>query len=411
MKVAKLTNSLRSGVATSILGLAIISAPSFAQEAPADDVAEEELEDDAIIVTGSRISNPNLELSSPVASVSSEEINLRQANVVEEFIREIPGVVPSIGAQVNNGNGGSTFLNLRGIGANRNIVLLNGTRVIPAGLAGITNVDVIPIALIERTDILTGGAGAAYGADAIGGVVNFITKTDFSGIELSVTQGITEQGDGENFRADLTIGGNFDDGRGNATLSVGYSNRTAVTQGDRDFSLFNISSVTGAPGGSSTAAPTRINVPGLGFQQISEDGSTLVDFDRPFNFNPFNLLQLPQEQFRIFGTATYEVSDGISVYSEALFTQSTNTTAIAPSGSFGVNAPLPLNNPFLNDNIRNIICGAEGISQAACDAAGCMGVKGHRSVGGFRASIYNAMPRNSVKVLVDVMAEFEKKHA
>lgn len=95
-----------------------------------------------------------------------------------------------------------------------------------------------------------------------------------------------------------------------------------------------------------------------------------ISFDWPFNFNPFNLFQLPQEQFRIFGTATYEVSDGISVYSEGLFTQSTNTTAIAPSGSFGVNAPLPLNNPFLNDNIRNIICGAQGISQADCDAAG-----------------------------------------
>lgn len=370
MKVTNFRNYLRAGVAPSILGLALISTPSFAQEAPADAAAADEASEDAIVVTGSRITNPNLELASPVAVVTADEISLRQANVVEEFIREIPGVVPSVGAQVNNGNGGSTFLNLRGIGANRNIILLNGTRVIPAGLGGITNVDVIPLALIERTDILTGGAGATYGADAIGGVVNFITKKDFSGVELSVTEGITERGDGETFRADLTIGGNFDDGRGNAVLSVGYTNRSAVTQGQRDFSVFNISSFTGNPGGSSTAAPTRLSLPGLGFQQVTDDGSTLVPFDRPFNFNPFNLFQLPLEQFRIFGTATYEVSDGISLYSEGLYTQSTNTTAIAPSGSFGVNAPLPLNNPFLNDNIRNIICGAQGIGQADCDAAG-----------------------------------------
>ena len=369
MKDIRFVNQLKYGAAPAILGLAMLSSGAYAQEAPLED-ASEEIEEDIIVVTGSRINNPNLELASPVTTVSAEEINLRQANVVEEFIREIPGVVPGVGAQVNNGNGGSTFLNLRGIGANRNLVLLNGTRVIPAGLGGITNVDVIPIALIGRTDVLTGGAGAAYGADAIGGVVNFITKTDFSGVELSVTQGITDRGDGETFRADLTIGGNFDDGRGNATLSVGYTNRTPVTQGQRGFSINNISSTTGLAGGSSTAAPTRISLPGQGFQQISEDGSSLVPFDRPFNFNPFNLFQVPLEQFRIFGTATYEITDGISFYSEGLFTQSTNRTEIAPSGSFGVNSPLPLNNPFLNDTIRNQICDAQGITQAACDAAG-----------------------------------------
>jgi len=367
----KKSTQLRLSAGSFAVGLALAATPAFAQdtEVSTEDSAEA-LGENAIVVTGSRISNPNLELSSPVAAVTADDIDLRQANVAEEILREIPGVVPSIGAQVNNGNGGSTFLNLRGIGANRNIVLLNGTRVIPAGLAGITNVDVIPLALIERTDVLTGGAGAAYGADAIGGVVNFITKNNFEGVELSVTQALTERGDGETFRADFTLGGNFDDGRGNATLSLGYTNRDQVLQGDRDFSVFNISSITGNAGGSSTAAPTRLSLPGLGFQQVTDDGSTLVDFDRPFNFNPFNLFQLPLEQFRIFGTANYEITDGIEMYGEGLFVQSTNTTAIAPSGSFGVNAPLPLNNPFLNDNIRNIICGAQGIAQADCDAAG-----------------------------------------
>ncbi len=371
MKVAKFTNSLRSGVATSILGLALISAPSFAQEAPVEAAADEELEDDTIIVTGSRINNPNLELSSPVASVTSEDINLRQANTADEFLREIPGVVPSIGSNVNNGNGGSTFLNLRGIGANRNIVLLNRTRVVPAGLAAITNIDVIPIALLERTDVLTGGAGAVYGADAISGVVNFITKSDFTGVELNVSQGLTDEGDGETFRADLTIGGNFDDGRGNAVISVGYSNRSQVTQGARPFGAVNIDSEDASEGGSATSVPPGVFFGGF-FGQVNPDfaGINGGGIDSPFNFNPFNLFQLPLEQFRIYGQANYEVTEGIEAYTEAFFTQSTTATQIAPSGTFFNAITLPLNNPFLSDGLRNAFCGLGGVSQADCDAGG-----------------------------------------
>lgn len=355
------------------LGLALISAPSMAQEAPEDAALEDADEGDVIVVTGSRLSNPNLELSSPVATVGASEIDLRQANTAEEFIREIPGVVPSIGSNVNNGNGGSTFLNLRGIGANRNIVLLNSTRVVPAGLAGITNVDVIPVALLERTDILTGGAGALYGADAISGVVNFITKKDFSGLELSVTEGITDEGDGNIFRADLTIGGNFDDGRGNAVISIGYTNRSQVTQGQRPFGAVNIDSEDASEGGSATSIPPGVFFGGF-FGQVTPnfDGVNGGGIDTPFNFNPFNLFQLPLEQFRIFGQSNYDVTDGITAYAEGLFTQSTTATQIAPSGSFFNALTIPLNNPFLSDGLRNAFCDLDpgGITQAECDAAG-----------------------------------------
>lgn len=192
-----------------------------------------------MIVTGTRMTSPNLTQSSPVSSIDSETVELRQANFVEEFLREIPGLVPSIGANVNNGNGGSTFVNLRGLGSNRNITLLNGTRVVPADLEGRTNLDIIPIALIERTDVLTGGAGSVYGADAIPGVINFVTRTDFEGVDLRVTGAETGESDGDTIRLDLTVGGNFDDGRGNAMLSVGYTDRDAVFQGDRAFGVNN----------------------------------------------------------------------------------------------------------------------------------------------------------------------------
>ena len=291
----------------------------FAQD---DQMVEE------VVITGSRISNPNLTQSSPVASVDAATIELRQVNVVEEFLREIPGVVPSIGGSVNNGNGGSTFVNLRGLGSNRNISLLNGTRVVPADLVGRTNLDIIPVALIERVDVLTGGAGSAYGADAISGVINFRTRTDFEGLDVRVAQSDTFEGGGESNRYDITLGGNFDDNRGNAVVSVGYTDRVALTQGEREFGEFNISSISGNAGGSSTSVPTRFTLPGAeaadiatvvpgyksGFLQMSEDGTALEPYYKPFNFNPYNLFQLPMEQFRTYGSANYEVAENIEVY-------------------------------------------------------------------------------------------------
>ncbi len=336
-----------------------------------------------LIVTGSRITNPNLTQSSPVASIDAGTIELRQVNVVEEFLREIPGVVPSIGASVNNGNGGSTFVNLRGLGNNRNITLLNGTRVVPADLEGRTNLDVIPVALIERADVLTGGAGSAYGADAIAGVVNFQTRTDFEGLDIRLSTNDTFEGGGETDRVDITVGGNFDGDRGNAVISMGYTDRAALFQGDRDFGVNNISSTTGNAGGSSTTIPTRFTLPGAdpadiagvvpgyssGFLQMNEAGTELVPFFQTFNFNPFNLFQLPLEQYRTFGQVNYEIADNVEWFSEALFVQSTNSTIIAPSGTFGFSAPTPLSNPFIPDTARNQICGSLGISAADCTAA------------------------------------------
>ncbi len=389
----KMSATLKLSAAPLAFGIAAFAAPAVAQIQPSEQNASENeatpapVDENFIVVTGSRFTNPNLEQASPVAVVTSDEINLRQPTVIEDLLREIPGVSPSIGAQVNNGNGGSTFVDLRGIGSNRNLTLLNGTRIVPADLTGRTNIDIIPIALLERVDVLTGGASATYGADAISGVVNFITKRDFEGAELSATQNITEEGDGSTQRIDLTVGGNFADDRGNATLSLGYTNRDTIFQGDRDFSLFNLSSFSGNPGGSSTTVPSVITVPGTtgGTLQIAPDGNSLVPFNRPFNFNPFNIFQLPLEQYRLFAQGSYEIVDNIDVFSEAMFVQSTNSTIIAPSGTFRNVLQTPLSNPFLNAGIRNQICGLDTVvdnpevpaslgvqrrfSQAECDAA------------------------------------------
>ncbi len=355
---------------TVLVGFGALATPAYAQAVPVEaspeareQAAQEQTQPgQEVVVTGTLIRNPNLEQASPVTVVGEEEIQLQQANVAEELLRELPGAVPSIGSAVNNGNGGASFVNLRGLGSNRNLVLLNGTRLVPAGLGGQVDLNNIPLALIERVDILTGGAVTTYGADAVAGVVNFITRDDFSGAEINASNQITQRGDGHTFRVDLTVGANFDDGRGNAALSVGYQEADPVYQGERDISRFNIDSFSGARGGSGTTVPTVVNIPGTGNRQLDPASGTFVPTYAPFNFNPFNIFQTPFERFNIFGTARYEVSPAVELYNEGLFSKQTVSTIIAPSGTFGNALTIPISNPFIPAGARLQLC------QAAVDA-------------------------------------------
>ena len=363
-------SKLKMGAAPLVLGVALISAPAYAQD------AEEGAEEGEIVVTGTLIRNPNLEQSTPVNVTTSDAIELKQSNTAEEVLREIPGVVANIGSSVNNGNTGASFVDLRGLGSTRNIVLLDGNRLVPSDLAGRVDLNNIPLALIERVDALTGAAVTTYGADAITGVVNFVTKRDFAGFELAASNQLTEQGDGHFFRVDATIGANFDDGRGNAVLSIGYQQADPVFQGARDFSNFQVSSFSGGLSGSGTSVPSRFSgtrplIPGTntpdtttfsatsngngGLRQVNAAGQAVGTF-ATFNFNPFNVFQVPFERFNIYGAANYEVSDDIEVYTRGMFSKNTVSTIIAPSGSFGGTVTINLNNPFLPATLRNQFC-------------------------------------------------------
>ncbi len=136
------TYKLRYAAAPLAIGLALLSTPSFAQEAADDEDSAGE-----IVVTGSLIQNPNLVQSTPVNATTADEIDLLQSNVAEEVLRELPGVVPSIGSAVNNGNGGASYVDLRGLGSVRNIVLLDGQRIVPADLQGRVDFNNVPLAL------------------------------------------------------------------------------------------------------------------------------------------------------------------------------------------------------------------------------------------------------------------------
>jgi len=332
-------------------------APGLAQAQEATPTADAAPDDEGtIVVTGSLITNPNLERSTPVNVTTSEEVELRQTNVAEQLLGEVPGVVPSTGASVNNGNGGASFVNLRGLGSNRNIVLLDGVRIAPSGIVGRVDLNNIPLALIERTEVLTGGASTTYGADAVSGVVNFITKRDFSGLEVSASEQITERGDGNIFRVDATIGANFDDGRGNAVFSIGYQEADPVYQGARKFSRFYINFASGNIAGSGTSVPTRFSVPGRALQSINTTTGQLQTPFTAFNFNPFNIFQTPFRRFNMFGQASYEIADGVEIYSRGLFSKNNVRTIIAPSGAFQTLVTIPVSNPFLPAGARATFC-------------------------------------------------------
>lgn len=236
---------------TSLVALAaFIPAPALAYQEPAiTPVAATEFAaadgEEAIIVTGSRLArDPNLTSPSPVTTVTADDVRSTGVTDVTEVLREIPALISSgtVEDSIERGAGGvgQATLNLRGLGANRTLVLVNGRRHV-SGVAGTQTVDIatIPRALIESVDILTGGASAVYGSDAVTGVVNFNLRRDFEGIEVNGQAGVSDYGDARTVSVDAVWGRNYLDGRLNVVAAASFTNADEVQFGDRPFSRDN----------------------------------------------------------------------------------------------------------------------------------------------------------------------------
>jgi len=370
-------NRQRLLATTMIAGFAAIAAavPAAAQD------ADEAAQMDEIVVTGSRIRQPGFEASSPVTSVGAEEIALDQPFSVEELIKDLPVALPAIGPGVNNGSGGGATIDLRGLGTNRTLVLINGRRVVPFNLAGVVDTNSIPIALIERVDLVTGGASAVYGADAIAGVVNFILKDDFEGVEFQSSWGISEYGDAERRRNDLTVGGNFADGRGNAVASIGWTENGRLNQDQRPYGVRAIGAINGLPQGSGTTVPAFFSTTtlaggtalpsgtgvGAGAAEINPVTGALVPANaNGFNFNPDNLYQTPLDRYQLNASATYEVNSMFEAYMDLMYVRSDVATDAASSGTFGNTFSVPIGNPLIPTTMRNQLCAARNIPAAQC---------------------------------------------
>jgi outer membrane receptor protein involved in Fe transport len=339
-------------------GLFGLSATSgaLAQEDGAGELEE-------ITVTGSRIKKKDYTSNAPVATVGVEQIELTGTVNTESLLNTLPQAVPGLDRTSNNPGNGTATVNLRGLGSNRTLVLINGTRVVPTGSGGSVDINAIPNALIENIEVLTGGASAVYGSDAVAGVVNFILKDNFEGVAINAGFEQTFDGDAGIYSTDITLGANVADGRGNVTLNFAYTDREELFQGDRSFAntaQFDDGDGNLYDGGSSGIPGTSIFAGALGTFSPDSFG---VTFDtngniRPFdtsadnndfyNYAPVNYIQLPQKRYQATGLGHFDLSERVTVYGRTHFTSSAVPQQLAATPIFQSGTQVTLDgSPFL----------------------------------------------------------------
>ncbi len=385
--------------AAGVISIGAASSAVAQDAAPQQDVTEVE----EIVVTGSRIRLQDYVAPNPVTTVTAETLeNSGQTNIVQ-FLQDVPALVDSIdsetGADVNANFLGFNLLDLRNLGFVRTLVLVDGRRHTPA-VAGTSAVDIaqIPVALIERTEILTGGASAIYGADGVSGVVNFILKDSFEGIDLRSQYGMSEKGGGDNIFVSGLVGRNFDGGRGNIMLGFEYDETQDLDFQDREFtrigqlatSYNNPNDGVGACDPGETITCDDPNVPdnligyGLNWNDTSLEGSVYTSFAEPTqpgssgvsflgNGQPFiNGIQVGnaqmiggsgtpleafnddlipgQERYTLFARGTYELSSNHELFAEVKYTNSKSDFLGQPSYDYGLF--ISIDNPFIPAPIR-----------------------------------------------------------
>jgi iron complex outermembrane receptor protein len=322
---------------------------------------------------------------------------------LDHVLNTLPQMVPGISSQSNNpSSNGRAFFDLRGLGSNRNLVLIDGRRGMGSTSGGVVDINTIPAALVERVEVISGGAAAVYGADAIAGVVNFIMKKDFDGFEMNSGYYLTEEEDGQQVGFDLTYGGEFADGKGRAVFNASYYDREAMYKGARSFSA-QASSTTGIfPGGSwspGTNTPSDAAVDalfgdgscalnggaaGYGF---NPDGSAfctgslgtsfdVVGYTGPdshiataffpdqfsYNFEPDNILILPMERWNLFSNISMDLGEHFQPYVQAIFTNynALQELAATPGGGFTIPVDDPSTaavegNPFIPADLASLL--------------------------------------------------------
>lgn len=377
---------LSGGVAPLVLAFAMIGAPATAQTATPSDLTNQENAtsqlptgdanasttntDTAIVVTGSRIKRRDLVTAAPITVVSDEEFKLSGSVNVESVINALPQVVPGTTAFSNNPGGGVATLNLRNLGSQRTLVLVNGRRYMFYDTSQRVDLNTIPQFLIDGVDVVTGGASAVYGSDAISGVVNFRLRNDLVGVEAGGQYQITERGDGRRYNAHLAIGTGFDDDKGHVTLYSDYYKRapiyqnarsgSAIPYGDSANGLIYNGNAT-VPQGRIVAASTQVVAAGNGLAAVTLNRGAGTNYGSPlgaifntpgtssiyrnntqdgYNIASANLLMVPQERYLFGGYGEYKVNDNVTAYTEVSFANNRveNQLAATPvTGTFNVN--------------------------------------------------------------------------
>ena len=368
--------------------LSLVALTAFAQD------SESEIEE--VLVTGSRIVDSNVFSASQIATVSGEDIEQRGITRVEDYLNDLPQISPGQSVTNSNGASGTATVNLRNLGCSRTLVLLNGKRMPPgtAGGSSCADLNAVPSLLIERVEVLTGGASSVYGSDAVAGVVNFILNDEFEGFKASYTNSFYSHTNddgrlrdlvdsydyerapkdvttGETEKFSVAFGGPIFDGRGHITAYAERTDTEAVLQGDYDISACALSGGTSRCGGSSTIPPGRWADFGgyraLGYRD-SEGNYTGVDYKvqgdefvpragQTFNYNPTNFFQRPDKRTNTGFFGKYELTDDIEAYASLRVMESESNAQIAFSGTFGNITSLPCYNALLSEQQFNAVCG------------------------------------------------------
>jgi iron complex outermembrane receptor protein len=356
---------------THAVHFALVSTATAAASMYTPEALSQDAELEQIVVTGSRIRRVDSETASPVFTMDRGTIESSGVTTMGALVQQVPSIAgAATNPAVNNGGGtGASTVELRGLGAERTLVLLNGRRVGAIASVGAVDVNILPVNLIERVEVLKEGAGAVYGSDAIGGVVNFITRKDLDGLEIGADYGVSDRGDGARQSVNLAWGMTGE--RGNFLLGVNYNKQDAIFAGDRKFSrnaLYLYSSVV-TPGGSSRVPNGRITFRSgspLNAQYncasnsvikkdgAQYDGTHLTDyrcFNNPadkYNYQPINLIMTPQERVSLFTEGNYHITDTVDGYLELLHSETNSAYKIAelPFDAKADNIVIPANNYY-----------------------------------------------------------------
>ena len=373
---------------TMIAGIAVVgmAAPALAQttEPPAESAAQV----DDIVVTGSRIRQANLVTTSPVTQVTSEDVRETGVTRVEDLVTQLPQAFAAQNSTVSNGASGTATVSLRNLGATRTLVLIDGKRM-PYGspLDAAADLNQIPAQLVERVEVLTGGASAVYGSDAVAGVVNFIMKKDFEGLEITAQYGqylhhndydgpgnlrsviegraatnpsqfqLPDDDVQTGFSREITavMGVSSPDGRGNITAYAGYRKNNKVLGRDYDYASCSLGGQNAA-GDSFTCGGSGTSFPGqftdfANYAYTLDANGNFIPYSSSrdaYNFGPLNYYQRPDERYNLGAFARYQVNDKIEAFAQLMFNDYQSIAQIAPSGNFGNTSTINCDNPLLS---------------------------------------------------------------
>lgn len=373
---------------------ALVMGPGAVSTALAQGQEAQQLEE--VIVTGSRIRDINVISSSQVTTIEIEDISDRGITRVEDYLNDLPQISPGQAITASNGASGTATVNLRNMGCQRTLVLINGQRMAPGTTGGgnCADLNAVPSLLLERVEVLTGGASSTYGSDAVAGVVNFIIDDEFEGFKAGVThsfyQHTNDNGElrdlvrsydyaladedittGDTTKLAIAFGGSAFDGRGHITGFIEKTDTQPILQGEYDVSACALTRGKSGCGGSSTIPPGRwadfggyrragfVNVdPSVTGLDLKAQGDEFVPrAGQTFNYNPTNFFQRPDDRVNAGFFGKFEINENAEAYASIRSMASESNAQIAYSGTFGNITTLPCYNPLLSKQQYDTVCG------------------------------------------------------